>query len=63
MKIYEAMNIHQLYSNQKWMTISEVMNTPCYQRSDKQQKLLIDSFTIELKVFQKQCDKISKQEK
>ena len=37
------------------------MNTPYDQKYDKKQKLLIDSFTNELKVFQETCDQKIKQ--
>ena len=52
MKIYEAINNHQLYSIQEVIKISEAMNTPYGQRYDKQHKLLIDSCGKKLYVFQ-----------
>ena len=36
------MNTHQLHSIQEVMKISEAMNNPYDQRSDKQQKIFID---------------------
>ena len=45
MKPYEAMNTHMLDSKQDAMKISEAKNIQYNQISDKQQKILIDSFT------------------
>ena len=40
-----------LYSKQEAMKISEAMNTPNDQRSDKQHKISIDSLANEMKLF------------
>ena len=51
MKISEAMNNHQFYSNQEVIKISEAMDTPYNQRSDRKQKILIYSLATKLKVI------------
>ena len=53
--------LDHFYSKQEALKISYAMNTPYDKRSDKWKNILIDTFAIELEVFQDQCCQISKQ--
>ena len=46
------MNTHQFYKIKEVMKISEAMDTPYEQQTDKQQKLLFEIFAKKMKVLQ-----------
>ena len=50
-----------LYSKQEALDISEAMNTPYDQRSDKQSKILIHPMANELNLLWQKYDQIFKQ--
>ena len=53
--------LYCFYSKQEALKISESMNTPYAQISDKQHKILVDSMSNELKLFREESDQIFKQ--